>query len=604
VLTLGRMVVASRRHHGAERGFFLVWFAVMFTTLLAFAGLALEYTRWQNIGTRAQKAADAAALAGAVFLPDNLSKAQTTAKSIASMNGFTDGTSGVTITAAKAHLPNQLKVTVTVPTKNPWGAIVGYGNSTIARSAVAEYELPQNMGSPQNIYGNNPERSAADPANPQFWGNVFGPSSFKDKGDAIQAKLCNTGFDNCPSGGSNADYDVNGYFYGIDVPQGSVGALDVQVFDPAFVSVGDNCVDQDPGTGNVANTAMLNAAATLTASQIPGHTTDTIPPSTRYASGSASAYCTGDWSYRADGNNNLNPWTTYTLRAPDTSGWDPTNNPILCQAEFPGIYPSQSNDQPTGGTADSNHLKALLQQSTAYPGVVPAMRFNDFFRRWVTLCTVNDPDPGTYFLQVQTGVKIDGTAAPNGGGANRFSVRVGLNDDYSASNGLRLYGNARMGVYANATGADTRFYLTRLLPGEAGKTLVLNFFDTGDATQPGNLQVLPPPDANLSGGTFTNCLYTKPPGNSTGPPWGTFVATSTTTCEIDNVRKDASGSDPSYNGQWVTVEVPIPANYTCDASTATGCWARLRFSYPAGTTVGDTTTWAAYVLGEPVRLIQ
>src|SRR5262249_25781547 len=152
----------------------MVWFALMFTTLLAFAGLALEYNRWQNIGTRAQKAADAAALGGAVFLPDNLAKAQTTAKSIAAMNGFTDGSQGVVISAVKAHLPNQLKVTVTVPTKNPWGAIVGYGNSTIVRSAVAEYELPQNLGSPQNIYGNNPERSASDPANPQFWGNVFG----------------------------------------------------------------------------------------------------------------------------------------------------------------------------------------------------------------------------------------------------------------------------------------------------------------------------------------------------------------------------------------------------------------------------------------------
>ena len=74
-----------------------------------------------------------------------------------------------------------------------------------------------------------------------------------------------------------------------------------------------------------------------------------------------------------------------------------------------------------------------------------------------------------------------------------------------------------MGIYANATAADTQFYLTRLLPGEAGKTLVLQFFDTGDASTAGEIQVLPPPDSNVSGGTFTSCRYTAPPGNSTAP---------------------------------------------------------------------------------------
>ena len=74
---------------------------------------------------------------------------------------------------------------------------------------------------------------------------------------------------------------------------------------------------------------------------------------------------------------------------------------------------------------------------------------------------------------------------PIGGGANRYSVRLGLGSNYTPSNNLKLYGNQKMGIYANATGADTRFYLTRVLPGEAGHTLILNFFDTGDASQAG-----------------------------------------------------------------------------------------------------------------------
>ncbi|HEX5586323.1 MAG TPA: pilus assembly protein TadG-related protein [Acidimicrobiia bacterium] len=585
----------AREARGAERGFFMVWFAFMFVTLISFAGLALEFNRWQNLGTRIQKAADAAALAGAVFLPDNLPQAQTTAKATASKNGYTHAVDGVTITAAKGKLPNQLKVTISVPTKNPWGAIVGYGNSTIVRSAVAEYQLPQNLGSPQNSYGNNPESPPAG-GQPQFWGNIFGPGSAKGKGDAYQSALCGGGVDNCPNAGTNADYDANGYFYGIEVPTGSVGALNVQVFDPAFVAVGDNCVDQN-GTGY---TAALNNAASLTAAQIPGYS-GSVTPATRYASGAGSAYCTGDMSYYSDSNNNANPWTTWTLRSPDASGWDPTNNPIVCQAEFPGVFPETSNDLPTG-TADANRLKALLQQNTNYAGVSPAMRFNQFFRQWVTLCSISSPTPGTYFLEVQTNKKIDGTAAPNAGGSNRYAIQVGLGTNYAVSNGLRLYGNGRMGVYANATGADTRFYLTRILPGEAGKTLVLQFFDTGDASlaagQFGTITVLPPPDSNVTSGTFTGCKYTAPPGNSTGPPWGTLTATASG-CAVTGVSSSAG-----WDGQWVTYEIPIPANYDCDDTSPTGCWTRLRFSYPSGTSVQDTTSWVAYVLGEPVRLIQ
>jgi hypothetical protein len=268
----------------------------------------------------------------------------------------------------------------------------------------------------------------------------------------------------------------------------------------------------------------------------------------------------------------------------------------VCQAEFPGIYPERSNDQPNG-TVDANHLKALLQDASVYPGTNPPRTVASFFRQWVQLCSVATPTQGTYFLQVQTAKKISGLVTPYAGGANRYAVRVGLGSNYTSSNNLKLYGNQKMGIYANATGADTRFYLTRVLPGEAGHTLILNFFDTGDASQAGSIQVLPPPDSNVSGGTFADCGYTAPPGNNVGPPWGPYIATSVG-CQVNGV---ISGT---YNGQWVTFEVPIPADYTCNATDPLGCWTRLRFAYPVGTDVSDTTTWSAFMVGDPVRLIQ
>ena len=70
-------------------------------------------------------------------------------------------------------------------------------------------------------------------------------------------------------------------------------------------------------------------------------------------------------------------------------------------------------------------------------------------------------------------------------------------------------------------------------------------------------------------------------------------------CSLSNVSSGAG-----YNGKLVQVTVPIPAGYSCTISDPQGCWIRLRFTYPAGTTVNDTTTWSAKLEGDPVRLIE
>ncbi len=577
-----------------ERGFFMVWMALTLVTLTAFAGLGLEFSRWNQISARAQKAADAAALAGAVYLPDQPANAFVAAKSVAKKNGFDDLASDVVVTAVQGALDNQLKVTVKIETKNPWGQLVNYNSTTIVRSAVAEYQLPQNLGSPENTYGNDPVAGV----NPQFWGDVNGPGSEKINGDAIQANLCSGGTDNCS--GSNADYETTGYYYGIDVPEGAVGALDVQVWDPAFVHTGPTCTDN--GGREVTN---LDAAAALAPNFNASFPVSN--PSVRYASGNG-PYCNGDQYYGS-----VNTWTTWRVLAPDTSSWDPSNNPAVagCAKEYPGIYPTTTNDQPTGGSASNTRLASLLQGTAAYPNTSPPAVFASFFRQWVSICNIGVPTTGTYFLQVQTRTKLNGTTAPNGSGANTFSIRAGIGGSFALNNGLHVYGNRRMGIYANAVGATTQFYLTRVPPSEAGRTLILQFFDTGDSpnNDAATLTVLPPADASLTSTmtpltAFANCKYTRPPGNSTGPPWGTLIATGAG-CAISPVTRDGTGGNPGYNGQWVTFSVPIPTDYTCTGATATGCWVQIRFDFTAtGASVNDKTTWEAYIQGDPVRLIE
>ena len=57
-----------------------------------------------------------------------------------------------------------------------------------------------------------------------------------------------------------------------------------------------------------------------------------------------------------------------------------------------------------------------------------------------------------------------------------------------------------------------------------------------------------------------------------------------------------------YNGSWVTLDIKIPATYTCTMDTLPGCWWKIQ--YVINGQANDTTTWAAQVIGDPVHLVQ
>lgn len=548
-----------------ERGMVLIWTALLMVVIIGFAAWSVDFWSWKREGARLQKAADAAALAGAIFMPENLHGiAFSTAKDIASRNGYTDGENGVVVAVVPGQQPNQLKVTITENVHNVFGSAIGVGQTNVTRHGVAEYQRPVSMGSPVNQFGNDPTIAGAAHGStryPDFWTNVFGPSSQKAKGDAIQSTICG-GADNCSS--SNSDYDPDGYFYGVDVQAGAP-SLTVQAFDPEFAHVGDNCGNNDNGS-NLAGASLL-APNFNPKFAVPD-------PAVRYSAAADSPYCTGDMYYTEG--NNVVPWTTYRLRAPDTSPANPKDNPVVCSIEFPGY---------------KGDLAAALTATTAQAGA-PDL-FVRYFRQWYTLCTVDNPVVGTYFLQIQTNTKINGTPAPFGGGANRLALRAGLAGDMQSTS-VRIYGSGRIGIYANSPAANTTFYLARVLPGAKGRTLVLSFFDVGDAAQAGAITVLPPVDSNV-GGAFAGCTFTRPPGNATGPPWGTFEST-VNGCKITNV------SSATYNGQWIQVRIPIPNDYACNFGDPFGCWLKVNFAFPAA--VQDTTTWTAQLTGDPVRLIE
>jgi Flp pilus assembly protein TadG len=81
----------SKRVQNDESGLALVWMALFLMVLIGFAALAVDIGHGYQVAQRAQNAADAAALAGTIYLPGDLLTAQNTAQSVAASNGFTNG---------------------------------------------------------------------------------------------------------------------------------------------------------------------------------------------------------------------------------------------------------------------------------------------------------------------------------------------------------------------------------------------------------------------------------------------------------------------------------------------------------------------------------
>jgi Flp pilus assembly protein TadG len=155
---------SSRRRRARERGQVLVIFAgAIFLFMLLLAVVIDVSWYWANT-LRVQRAADAAALAGVVWLPscpdasagaacvgDN---AHDTALAEAKRNGYTDGVNGTTVTTSSDPDNNRrLRVSIRSNVNTYFMRVMGISSIPASRNSKAEFVLPVPMGSPQNYYG-------------------------------------------------------------------------------------------------------------------------------------------------------------------------------------------------------------------------------------------------------------------------------------------------------------------------------------------------------------------------------------------------------------------------------------------------------------------
>jgi hypothetical protein len=565
-----------------ERGVVLAFLAMILFTLIVMAGLAVDVGNWWWTGQKVQKTADAAAMAGVTYMPDDLASAQSMANGIASRNGYTDGTNA-TIVAEADDRPTELRVTITTEVDNFFTGILGFKKTTIKRTAVADYVASVPMGSPADYLGQDPETAGRLQ---KLWLNVSGRASTKPSGDRYTSRTCGSSTYGCSGDNTDADHNGNGeylfdnsgtsnngYRFVVKVDALSGNPLKVQAYDPAFIYQGDTC------GSNMPTQAEANALQ-ATYSNHPTYGTFFNDAATRFAP-TGNDYCPGDQRI----NNYADIHTAYIVREPDDTPWNDLDNPVVCTKTFRPI-----------NTALYKYLNPSDGAFSwgADPATNDAAYVREYLHRWADVCSIpsGNVKVGDYILQIRTNYSSDPTVTDlsvDTGGHNRFSLRAGYysGTGIPSSTSVNLFANGKLPIYVNA-GADSTptFYLARIMPTAAGRTLRLEFFDIGDVGSGSvTMQVQPPAEY---GSTFSNCTFKR----------DNAAAVNSATCS------QASMTSAVYNGRLVTVTIPIPAGYTCDTTSKAGCWVRIQMSYAGGATPTDTTTWSASIDGDPIRLVE
>ena len=487
-----------------EHGYTMIMTALLLVPMLAFAGLAVDVGGWYARGAQLQRAADAAALAGAALMPD-FNAAAAEARTTARKNGFQTGGS-VTISVTQK---DERRITVTILDNDVQRFFSSLFMSTmsITRSSTAEFVLPVPLGSPENYFGNDPISPPAA-GQPGLWGNIHGRATTNISGDRYSAG-CRPD-PNC-SPPNSTEYRGT-YTYTIDVPAGS-GAVDVQIFDAALFDRGGN--------------EQLE---------------------------------TGDRRYSTAGTT-----TTWSITGVDLTLLDPS-----------GAAPASC------GGGQSGTLVLNEEQDAA-----------TYKNKWASLCTMNSPAEGRYWLKVETsGV---------GDGANRYALRA--TSSGAAKPTLSAYRD--MSMFNNQLSVNPNFYLAKVDPIHKGKTFLVSLYDPGEINVIGaEMQVLDP-----AGSVATSCKVTRfeNPTDST--------ASNVTTYSPCSIPTTSSSGGALYNGKLLTIDIKLPPTYACAF-----CWWKIRYQFtppvpctstgppavPAGCSnakPADTTTWSAAIKGDPVHLV-
>ncbi|TMG35426.1 MAG: hypothetical protein E6H94_08600 [Chloroflexi bacterium] len=463
-----------------DRGQTLAIVALMLTALFGFMGLVADIGWYELNMVRIQRAADAAALAGVVYLPGNVTGAVLAAQLEAAKNGFATGINGVTVTAAPEALNGSiLNVTVSGPVRTFFARLFGVASFTARRNARAEFVLPIPMGSPQDYYGINIlcRNTDTPPACPQvpsasgvgnlaplgFFGGVESRGAERSSGDAYS-----TYYNGKPT--PNPAFDANGYSYIVDFPAGTVGGK-VYLYDPMFCATG-------------------------------------------YGTVTGSRLGVGDY-WIPGGTGGIGITTVYNL-------WDMNGTPYATSDDTliatSGALFANSNAVDKGSVYKGNGI-----YGAGYTGGPSAdCQSSPYHNQWWQLAS--GLTEGQYRLQAVTS---SGALTENA--INGFGIQV----TSTAGPGGRVYGQSRMCAWIVIDNTSV-FYLAQVGAAHAGKTLEIRLFDPGDIFST-TFKIRVPTSTGFTYATFTwTATGSSGGGPTSGGPTTSLVTSTATTKYYDN----------------------------------------------------------------------
>ena len=199
----------------------------------------------------------------------------------------------------------------------------------------------------------------------------------------------------------------------------------------------------------------------------------------------------------------------------------------------------------------------------------------------------------TYRLWTRSTDPAGATAMDNANGHNSFAIWG------RASGGTPgVYGIGSMEMFTPLdAGQPATLYLAQIEAVHVGKTMEIKLWDPGDTNAlAASLEILKPTATGYKTATFN---YTAKQVAS-----GAVSCNNQANNGVTSLTTNTGGSSV-FNGCWVTIQIPLPDDYsapTPPGESGPGWW-KIKYTMGSGSSNAfDLTTWEVRILGNPVHL--
>lgn len=650
-----RPTLRSTRRARGQHGYVMVTFALLLVPLLLMVGFAVDVGGWYNRASDMRRAADAAALAGVVWLPDE-DAAETAALEAAARNGFVRSSTISITVQASAKADRRLQVTITDSRVGSFFyQSLGGREIDLSRTSYAEYVLSVPMGSPRNFFGTGTLlRDHTGPGIPSenLYQSVNTYCSDKVNGDRYQSGYSGS---TCAGSSANSEYRTEGYSMYIEAPEGRPADIDVRLYDARYNM--DKLTWTVPGPDDCVTTENYLPTNSTWYTSTSGSNVTIIGPAqyaTRTAtSGSGSGY--GGTQTLAFGSSytrqaNLLRYRTQATWSPSTTTWTTSTSSTNVTVNAPAQY------QTRGRTTDAWSATVNLQS-----GSITRARNLIQYRTATLVAPTTTCTPTTVTMSED---EVDYNLGGSGAESFTYSLygadNTPLNDgdnplicqetftrttpfdgyDYLGSkrwNSLcTISRTARSGRYVlRATNGGV---VTNPIANATNQWgLVAKYANSGvDGLCDGRNDVMCPrvygkdaisvkaaSDANVASfflaeierehsgkklrlqlfdpGEGGNKIEIMAPSGTNGNTW-TAVPFSWTAPGLagGNNVSSVSVTNNVFNGKQLEITIDLNG-YNPPSNNQ---WWQIRYTFTSGVVVTDRTTWSARIIGDPVHLVE